>query len=188
MKTGPDQGAATAAGKIRTGAIAVCFAAMALWTWGTWPDCVIDSGQQLYLPWRITEGEVLYRDLAFFNGPLSVYWNALWFAVFGTGMTTLWLVNLLLAALLVLVIYRVLAHTAGPLSATTGALCFIALFGFGQIVGIGNYNYVAPYSHEKRTACCSDSRRCGRCSVRSRRVCVPCRGSRRRACARGCVS
>ena len=59
--------------------IALAGAAMLAWTWGTWPNVLVDFGRELYVPWRLTEGEVLYRDIAYFTGPLSPYLNALWF-------------------------------------------------------------------------------------------------------------
>ena len=39
-------------------------AAMVAWTWGTWPDLLIDFGRDLYVAWRIAEGETLYRDFS----------------------------------------------------------------------------------------------------------------------------
>ena len=61
-------------------------------SWGAWPDVMVDFGRELYVPWRITLGEVLYRDLEWFNGPLSQYVNALWFRLFGVGAWTLFAV------------------------------------------------------------------------------------------------
>ena len=47
--------------------------AMLWWTWFKWPDPVVDFGRELYTAWQISEGKVLYRDIAYFNGPLSPY-------------------------------------------------------------------------------------------------------------------
>src|SRR5262249_4362005 len=44
--------------------------AMAYWTWGTWPDVVVDFGRELYIPWQVASGKVLYKDIAIFHGPL----------------------------------------------------------------------------------------------------------------------
>lgn len=52
-------------------------------TWLTWPDAFIDFSRELYLPWRVSCGEVLYRDLAYYFGPVSVYTNAALFALLG---------------------------------------------------------------------------------------------------------
>ena len=34
-----------------------------IWSWGTWPDPTIDFGRELYVPWRLTHGDVLYRSI-----------------------------------------------------------------------------------------------------------------------------
>ena len=121
---------------------------MLVWTWGHWPDVLIDFGRELYVPWRITEGAVLYRDISYFNGPLSPYLNSLWFTIFGVGLRSLAICNIAIVALLVWLLYRMLARISGPFPATLACLVFVTLFAFGQLDTIGNYNYVSPYSHE----------------------------------------
>jgi hypothetical protein len=85
-------------GKLATGwgplLIAVVAMGMLIWTWGTWPDVLTDFGRERYIPWRLAEGEVLYRDVAFYNGPLSQYFNALCFSVLGSSLRTLVFCNL----------------------------------------------------------------------------------------------
>jgi hypothetical protein len=118
------------------------------WTWETWPDVLVDFGQQLYIPWQVSEGKVLYRDLAYYNGPLSVYANAALFRLFGVGLRTLVVGNLVLLGLLVALLYHVFRRTGGAGSATIVCSVFLCAFAFAQYVGFGNYNYVCPYSHE----------------------------------------
>ena len=60
-------------------------------TWLTWPDAFIDFSRELYLPWRVSQGDVLYRDLAYYFGPVSVYTNAALFAL----NFVFWIVTLL---------------------------------------------------------------------------------------------
>lgn len=121
-----------------------------LWmSWRAWPDVQTDFGRELYVPWRIAEhGEVLYRDIAYYNGPLSSYVNALAFRAFGTSLLTLVWLNIVLAGLLSLLIIVVLRGVASRLAAVTGALMFVLVFACGQLVAIGNYNFICPYSHE----------------------------------------
>jgi 4-amino-4-deoxy-L-arabinose transferase-like glycosyltransferase len=118
------------------------------WSWGTWPDVLIDFGRELYVPWRLTEGDVLYRDLAYFNGPLSPYLNAFWFRVFGPRLLTLVIANAIVLSLAVALIYRLAAAIAGSVAALLASLTFLAVFAFGQYLGVGNYNWICPYSHE----------------------------------------
>lgn len=121
---------------------------MLAWTWRAWPDPIVDFGRELYVPWRLAEGDALFRDVAWFNGPLSPYWNALWFRVFGASLTTLVGVNLVLLAATTALLYRLIARIADRTAATTGCTLFLAVFAFGQYVGIANYNWLCPYSHE----------------------------------------
>jgi len=121
---------------------------MLAWTWLTWPDAIYDFGSQLYFPWQITQGKRLYVDIAYFNGPLSQYFNAAAFAIFGARLRTLVWLNLLILAATLALIYRLLDRLSGAITATVGCLVFVLVFAFGQYVGIGNYNWVCPYTHE----------------------------------------
>jgi len=121
---------------------------MLFWSWGTWPHPYVDFGRELYVPWRLSEGEVLYRDLAWFNGPLSPYWNAGLFGLFGTHLMTLVSVNLVTTTLLTVLLYALLVRVGDRLSATFACLVFVTLFAFSQFDPIGNDNYLTPYSHE----------------------------------------
>lgn len=121
---------------------------MAWWTWGTWPDAFIDFGREVYNAWRISEGEVLYRDLAYFNGPLSPYFNASIFYIFGPNLRNLFITNLTLLVLFIIMVRSVLLKIADRLTAWIGTLITLSIFSFGQYISVGNYNFVAPYSHE----------------------------------------
>jgi len=121
---------------------------MLAWTWGTWADIQIDFGREAYIAWRLSEGQALYRDLAYYNGPLSPYVNALWFKLFGVGIRTLVFCNLALLAALVRLLHALFCRIASRFAATAACLVFVLLFAFSQYVAVGNYNYVCPYSHD----------------------------------------
>ena len=74
------------------------FVALTAWSWRMWPDVLIDFGHELYVPWAITQGKLLYRDVIFTMGPLSQYVNALLFVIFGTSLDTLIFANLIILA------------------------------------------------------------------------------------------
>jgi hypothetical protein len=128
--------------------IVLAAVAMLAWTWETWPDASVDFGDQRYIPWRLAQGEVLYRDIAFYNGPLSQYINALWFVLFGPSLRTLVLCNLALLAALVALLHYALRQIGSRWAATVACVLFVLLFAFGQYVEVGNYNFLCPYSHE----------------------------------------
>jgi hypothetical protein len=128
--------------------VAVAGVAMLAWTWGTWPDVLVDFGRELYVAWQLAEGRRLYADLAYFNGPLSPYLNALWFRLFGVSLRTLVAANLVVLTLVTLLFYRIVREIAGRLAAAAAGVTFLVLFACIQLVRTGNYNFVCPYSHE----------------------------------------
>ncbi|MCF8723179.1 hypothetical protein LQ236_001199 [Nitrospina gracilis] len=109
---------------------------------------MIDYGAQLYLPWQITEGRVLYRDLFYLYGPLSSHAHALLFLIFGTSFRVLVWFNLLLTAGLAGVIFVLFRRIADALTASLCALSFVVVFALAQYQGGGNFNFVAPYNYE----------------------------------------
>jgi hypothetical protein len=128
--------------------VAVGFGALVWWTWASWPDPVVDAGREVVAATRLAGGAVLYRDVAWFNGPFSAYWNAVWMATLGPSFRTLFLVNLALVAAFTALVYRMLRFDTGVFAAGLGAMMFLTCFAFGQQLDIGNYNWIAPYSHE----------------------------------------
>lgn len=98
-----------------------------LWlSWGKWPDALNDFGREIYVPWMLAEGKILYRDLLYFNPPLSQYWNAWWFSLFGSKFSTLVWVNIALLSTMILIMYRVLREMASPFAASVACLAFIS--------------------------------------------------------------
>lgn len=121
---------------------------MALISWQKWPDLTIDYGVQLYIPWQLAQGKVLYKDIVHIHGPASVYFHALIFKVFGPGILILSGLNFLIIACLTTLIYRIFFKTGNHLSALITSLTFLTTFAFSQYVVTGNYNFVNPYSNE----------------------------------------
>src|SRR5205814_5145436 len=76
------------------------------------------------------------------------YLSALWFRLFGVSLATLVWVNLATLALFLALLYALLRAASDALAATIACLAFVVLFAFGQFVGLGNYNYVTPYTQE----------------------------------------
>ncbi len=130
------------------GTLAAAFVVFAALSWRTWPDILVDFGQELYVPWRLTQGDALYRDIAWVGGPLSQYGNALLFRMFGVSLTTMIVANLALLAAAVGMLYGFFRRCGTRASATFVGLFFLAVFAFAQYSLIGNYNYVCPYRHE----------------------------------------
>ena len=134
--------------KFTFGLIAAVFIALTVWSWRKWPDILVDFGQQLYIPWQLASGQRLYTDIVFLHGPFSQHFNAIWFYLFGPSLTVLVYVNLGILACTTAIIYKIIRLFADWLTAAACAIIFLSVFGFAQYVGIGNYNWITPYTHE----------------------------------------
>ena len=117
-------------------------------SWRKWPDPLIDFGCELYTPWRLSQGAVLYRDVDSFYGPLSQYFNAALFTWFGPSLMVLVTANIIIFIGILTSIYFLCRRAWGAGSALAASAVFIAVFGFSQFIPCGNFNYVTPYSHE----------------------------------------
>lgn len=126
---------------------AVASMAVVASSWRKWPEPLVDFGRELYLPWRISRGAVLYRDVDDFYGPLSQYLNAGLFRMFGPGLMVLATANLVVAAAVLFLAYVLFRRAWGEIAAAAATLIFVAVFGCSVTVW-GNFNFVTPYSHE----------------------------------------
>ncbi|MGV7222705.1 MAG: glycosyltransferase family 39 protein [Nitrospinales bacterium] len=128
--------------------MAIVFAALTWISWLRWPDIIVDYGQQLYLAWRISQGDVLYRDLFYSYGPLSAYVNGALFYIFDVGFLTLALFHLALLALLTFILFIIFERMGNRISAALTTPLFLIVFAFGQYGRVGNYNFITPYVYD----------------------------------------
>ena len=93
---------------------------------------VIDEGTVLYDSFRITCGEVMYRDFFQFQGPIFYYIHAGLFAITGPSITTARTLNLLVtgitAVFIALIITRRLGHIAGAIAAAIHACLLVPIY------------------------------------------------------------
>jgi hypothetical protein len=129
--------------------VALSLAALTIQTWRKWGDMILDFGVQLYLPWRISAGSVLFRDVQYLTGgPLSQYYHALLFRVFGVSVLTVVISNLVILFFLAGMIYFYFYRISDAWTATMAGLAFAFVFAFEEYRSLGIFNYVSPYSHE----------------------------------------
>ena len=90
--------------------LALLFLSICMVYWRRWGDIIIDYGRELYIPWQISSGKVLYRDIDYFMGPIAPYLNALWFKLFGVSITILFIYNLIIIAMLTYILYKLIKN------------------------------------------------------------------------------
>ena len=122
-------------------------AALLAFGWDRGPDVLVDFGRELYVPWRLVEGDVLHRDIAWFNGPLAPWALEGWMRVFGVSLDALQALNALVIAACTLLLIALLSRAASPRIGFAGGATFLCVFAVAQQGAIGNFQFLAPYSH-----------------------------------------
>ena len=128
--------------------LTLLFSIMLIWSWREWADILIDFGRELYIPWQISSGKVLYKDLAHMFGPLSQYVNALLFKLFGISYTTIIVANIIVLVCLISLLYFLLKWSCSRLVAFLTCCMVLSVFSFSQYDGVGIFNFLSPYCHE----------------------------------------
>jgi hypothetical protein len=128
--------------------VAILFAYLLHRTWMRWGDPLIDFPRELYTAWRLSEGDLLYKNVACWYGPLPHLVEALAFRVFGVGLNTMVWLNSGVTTLVLLLIRGIFGALGGRLSAWLCSVVFLVVFAFGNFVVIGNYNFITPYASQ----------------------------------------
>ncbi|MCL2649216.1 MAG: glycosyltransferase family 39 protein [Phycisphaerales bacterium] len=128
--------------------ITATFLCLLYTTWNAWIAPLIDFGRELYVPWQLSQGAILYRDITSFYGPLSPLLHALCFHFFGASLLTLILANCLVLALATFFLHEIIRSISTRFTAAVVCIFFLAVFGFSRMVPTANFCFIAPYSHE----------------------------------------
>jgi len=109
----------------------------------------VDFGRELYLPWRLSQGAVLYRDVQHLYGPLSAYFQRPRISrLAGVGLGRLVIANLVIYAGISGAAVLFVATGLGTAGGGRGRVFFVWCFRSRTLVGFGNFNFVTPYAHE----------------------------------------
>jgi hypothetical protein len=112
-------------------------------TWGHWGEFSrYDTGREMYVPYAILRGKMLYRDLWYTYGPLAPYSNALLFYLFGTQLRVLYLWGLTQTLLVALTLFAISRRLLPLGAAFLAAGCFLL-----QAFQIDLFNFVLPYAY-----------------------------------------
>jgi len=114
-------------------------------SWLRWMDPLIDFPRDLYYAWRISEGDLLYKQLANWYGPLAQLVEGAAFRLFGAGIDTMIWTNVALTVVVVVLVRDIFRLLGGRLSGWLAAMVFIGVFAFGHYTNMANYNFLAPY-------------------------------------------
>jgi 4-amino-4-deoxy-L-arabinose transferase-like glycosyltransferase len=96
-------------------------------SWRRWTSPIADSGRELDLPLRLLAGEWLYRDVHYLYPPLSPYFNALLYRLFGARLEVLQAGGILCALLILWLCYRIARRLLAPGEAAFAMIAIVIL-------------------------------------------------------------
>jgi|GEM_PF-4263461 len=113
---------------------------------GRYGSFFIDCGRDAVIPWRLLDGEVLYRDVRYVYGPLAPYLNLLLFRLFGIHLTTLYLAGAATFFMVLCLVYSIACFFTKRGYAALIASFFAFQLGLKQLHGSDVFNFIFPYS------------------------------------------
>jgi hypothetical protein len=119
-------------------------ATAALWivSRGKWSDALIDSGREWIVPDALSRGALLYRDVVYWFGPFTPYFQAGFFHLFGSSFSSLVAAGVVTSLCLLALLFAALCRVTGRREAllwsalAVPALLFMPHAG-GSLLGMG---------------------------------------------------
>jgi hypothetical protein len=123
-------------------AVAIAAAVLYFVSEGKWSDALIDSGREWIVPDALARGAVLYRDVVYWFGPFTPYFQVAFLKAFGSGFPALVAAGAVSAAAALALFFVLLRRVAGRRGAglwtalAIPALVFMPNAG-GALLGMG---------------------------------------------------
>lgn len=117
-------------------------------SWERWGNPLVDCGREMNQPLRLIRGEMLYSEVRHIYGPLSPYFNAALYRVFGPSLGVLYADGILTAIVILALVYWLSRRLMGPTASTAATMSVMWLCAFKQAG-----NYVLPYSYSALHGC-----------------------------------
>ena len=117
------------------------FLLLLLVSWRRWTSLLVDTGREMDLPLRLLRGELLYRDIHYLYPPLSPYFNALLYRIFGVQLEVLNVSGVICSLVIVALCYAIARRILREGEATLATLAIIVWCIFKP-----EGNLIAPYA------------------------------------------
>ncbi|MEK6409502.1 MAG: hypothetical protein AABN34_21465 [Acidobacteriota bacterium] len=128
--------------------IAVSFMFGLAVSWERWGNPLVDCGREMNQPLRLARDQMLYSDVRHIYGPLSPYFNALLYKIFGPSLAVLYADGIVSALLILALVYWLSRRLMGPVPSAAATLSVMWLCAFKQAG-----NYILPYSYSALHGC-----------------------------------
>lgn len=115
--------------------------------WLRWGNLIVDTPRELWLPLKLLEGKVLYKDLWYPFGFFPPYFLALIYKIFGVHINTLVGCGIGITLLTSVFIYKIARFFLDEVDCgiTVLTFLFVLAFPYYQLYS-GIFNFILPYS------------------------------------------
>jgi hypothetical protein len=132
---------------IGAASLALIWALLFALTWAHWGNISVDNGREMYVPWELTQGKTLYRDIWYPYTPGGPYLNSLLFRLLGARLSVLYWAGSLSALGCTFLLYLTGMRLSSWLAGWTAAavvlaqafvpdlFCFPLPYSFGAVYG-----------------------------------------------------
>ena len=124
--------------------VAAVPATVGLWvaSRGKWGSVIVDSGREWIVPDCLARGDLLYRDVVYWFGPLTPYLHAFFFRFFGSTFRSLALAGVVSSAVVLATFYEALRRVTRRQEALLAGVLAIPFLlfmpnGGGAVLGMG---------------------------------------------------
>ncbi|MCC5637262.1 glycosyltransferase family 39 protein [Nostoc sp. CHAB 5844] len=123
-------------------AVLLYFSLLTWVNWGKLETPIIDIGREVEISARLADGQVLYRDVATYYGPLAYYANAILLLIFGHRLEVFYTVGVGLSLIAALLFYKLAKRLTNNNWAVLCTVCMLLYCALGP----GIFNFIMPYS------------------------------------------
>ena len=113
-------------------------------SWGKLLHPIFDTGSEIEIAARLSEGQHLYNELKTYYSPLSYYINALLLSIFGHHLEVFYTIGLVLSLIIILLAYWLVKRLT---NFSWAILCSVYLITYCVFNPGGLFNLVTPYSY-----------------------------------------
>ena len=111
-------------------------------SWQKWPLITADSARELYVPFQILHGQLIYQDFYYLYGPVAPVLNSTLLALFGARLEVLYAASLLNLAAVMGLLYVLSRQLLGTWPSAAVVFVFFTHFALGRDI----WGYAWPYA------------------------------------------
>lgn len=108
-----------------------------------WGDAIIDCGREVYVPYAISQGKVLYKDIFCIYGPFPYLFNAFFIKIFPFKLNTYYTIGAIFGLSYILGVYLCARNFLSKF--VSSAISLLVMY--AVVLDIFIFNYILPYSY-----------------------------------------